>query len=150
MSALSKVQEMKAAFEKLKQEFQQTCKDQFKLIMLELFAEHPTLNKISWTQYTPGFNDGDPCTFRANIDASSIKLNGFDKYGDGDDEDEYDEEDNDDETEVEPLNETVYESVSAVLETFGEDVLLEMFDDNQRVTVSRDGTIKQEEYDCGY
>ena len=33
-----------------------------------LFEQHPVLTSFSWTQYTPYFNDGDECTFSANID----------------------------------------------------------------------------------
>lgn len=29
----------------------------------EVFNSCPSLNTISWTQYTPYFNDGDPCEF---------------------------------------------------------------------------------------
>ena len=28
-----------------------------------LFDRHPVLEFVSWTQYAPYFNDGDPCTF---------------------------------------------------------------------------------------
>lgn len=28
-----------------------------------LFETHPTLQGVRWTQYTPYFNDGDPCEF---------------------------------------------------------------------------------------
>lgn len=27
------------------------------------FSSHPDVKAIEWTQYTPGFNDGDPCQF---------------------------------------------------------------------------------------
>lgn len=29
----------------------------------EVFAAHPKLESVSWTQYTPYFNDGSPCEF---------------------------------------------------------------------------------------
>ena len=31
-----------------------------------LFKAHPTIKAVIWSQYTPHFNDGDPCTFRVN------------------------------------------------------------------------------------
>ena len=37
-----------------------------KSAVIELFDRHPILNAIYWTQYTPYFNDGDPCTFGVN------------------------------------------------------------------------------------
>lgn len=30
------------------------------------FARYPEVVEVRWRQYTPYFNDGDPCTFRAN------------------------------------------------------------------------------------
>lgn len=30
----------------------------------EAFEKHPELRVITWNQYTPSFNDGDPCVFR--------------------------------------------------------------------------------------
>lgn len=30
----------------------------------KFFAENPGFDAVSWTQYTPGFNDGEPCVFR--------------------------------------------------------------------------------------
>jgi hypothetical protein len=29
----------------------------------KLFVDYPTVQAIGWTQYTPHFNDGDPCVF---------------------------------------------------------------------------------------
>ena len=36
----------------------------FKKGLQEVFDEFPDIEFISWTQYTPYFNDGDECTFR--------------------------------------------------------------------------------------
>lgn len=32
-------------------------------VLNELFKRHPELTKLRWRQYTPHFNDGDPCHF---------------------------------------------------------------------------------------
>lgn len=37
-----------------------------------LFKKHKTFKNFSWTQYTPYFNDGDPCTFGVNKDYLTI------------------------------------------------------------------------------
>lgn len=37
-----------------------------KAALKEMFAEHSTLGAIRWQQYTPYFNDGDPCEFSVN------------------------------------------------------------------------------------
>lgn len=31
-----------------------------------VFDAHPEIGRIEWTQYTPYFNDGDPCVFSIN------------------------------------------------------------------------------------
>ena len=37
---------------------------ELKELLKSLIAQFPELEAITWTQYTPGFNDGDPCYFR--------------------------------------------------------------------------------------
>lgn len=44
---------------KMQEEMQTVLKDAFK----EIFEKAPHLAAITWTQYTPYFNDGDECTF---------------------------------------------------------------------------------------
>lgn len=79
---------LKAASAKRKQiqeEAAQAVKDiaapGFKLFM----DEHPEIAAIRWEQYTPYFNDGDPCVFR--VGELYYKLVGGDEtggdYGDG-------------------------------------------------------------------
>jgi hypothetical protein len=37
--------------------------DKFKELFTEYFKQYPMVEQVCWEQYTPGFNDGDPCTF---------------------------------------------------------------------------------------
>jgi hypothetical protein len=37
--------------------------DIVKGIFREFFATHPLVDRVVWTQYIPGFNDGEPCEF---------------------------------------------------------------------------------------
>jgi hypothetical protein len=53
---------MRELKEQMSQQFQAELKDIFK----ELFAAYPNVKAIGWTQYTPYFNDGDPCVFSVN------------------------------------------------------------------------------------
>lgn len=46
-------------FFSIKGEVEKAVKDTLK----EFFAMYPEVKKIRWTQYTPFFNDGDPCVF---------------------------------------------------------------------------------------
>lgn len=33
-------------------------------LLKQFFVEYPSVTGVGWTQYTPYFNDGDPCVFR--------------------------------------------------------------------------------------
>lgn len=51
--------------------------------LLEGFLkDHPSIEALKWTQYTPYFNDGDECTFRVN--ELYVRI-----VGDGDDGGDY-------------------------------------------------------------
>lgn len=46
----------------------------------DLFKKHPKLQQFGWRQYTPYFNDGDPCSFSAHnydIDEMSVVYDGY-------------------------------------------------------------------------
>jgi hypothetical protein len=49
----------KAYDDKLEEGGEDALKEAFK----ELFDKHPRLESVIWAQYTPYFNDGDPCYF---------------------------------------------------------------------------------------
>lgn len=51
----------------------------------ELFA-FPQVEAVRWTQYTPSFNDGDPCVFTTG--EFTVKLEGVEE-GDEDEEESY-------------------------------------------------------------
>ena len=79
-SVVSKIQEMK---EKLIEEI----RPNFFEIVKPVFDENENLKSISWTQFTPYFNDGDPCQFSTNFDYD-LRLNKKDEY----DSEEFDKE----------------------------------------------------------
>jgi len=49
---------------------------------LEKLLATPGVEAVRWNQYTPYFNDGEPCVF--NIYSAYIKIEGDDDYEDGD------------------------------------------------------------------
>ena len=51
-------------YNKAKQSFIEKGKVILKQAMKSYFEENPKIAAITWTQYTPFFNDGEPCTFR--------------------------------------------------------------------------------------
>lgn len=38
----------------------------------EIFDRYPFLGSVTWTQYTPWFNDGDACIFNSHIDYPGV------------------------------------------------------------------------------
>jgi len=109
----------KAYDEKLEKEGENAVKEVFK----EFFDKHPSAESISWTQYTPYFNDGDPCYFSVN----EMELNA--------DEDYEDEEKNSEESQEDPtLTDDFWE-----LQNIPEEVLKSVFGDHVSVTATRDG-----------
>src|SRR5689334_1109830 len=60
MSTMAEIRAMREAYEeKIKNEGQAALKAEF----AGFFEKNPKVEAIRWTQYTPHFNDGDPCTF---------------------------------------------------------------------------------------
>lgn len=53
-------------FKRLKKEFTQEAKSKLNRFIEIVFETSPDINAIIWTQYTPYFNDGDPCEFSVN------------------------------------------------------------------------------------
>jgi hypothetical protein len=82
-SVIERIKAELAAFEEKKQAFVAELRNEFPSMFTELFAQAPKLKSVSWTQYTPYFNDGDSCEFSAHTD--SLYINGS-RYDD-DDED---------------------------------------------------------------
>jgi hypothetical protein len=90
MSVLSEIKTIKAEIEKLRKEAKEKVEAIFKTAVLELFTEYPNLKRLSWTQYTPYFNDGDPCTFRSSHDSPAIYFTSPAPYEEEVEDDDYD------------------------------------------------------------
>ncbi len=141
----------KAYDEKLANEGEDALKEAFK----ELFDKHPRLESVTWVQYTPYFNDGDPCYFSVHdFDASISEPEETEGPGDEDEEeDENDEEDedlyDDDYSYGERLSalsrssdpelQKLAEAVSELNGDIPDDVLESVFGDHCKVTATRDG-----------
>jgi hypothetical protein len=135
-----------AEFERLRKSFVEELRPKFKEFFLPFLAKWDQVKFLRWTQYTPYYNDGDPCVFQVH------DLYG---YTDQDDPDAFDG--------------TVYDwssprylkpqfgdKAEEVLKDFGaltkefsgvpEDVMQGLFGDHARVTVTREG-LDVEEYE---
>ena len=65
----------KEEINKIKSELSVKIKDNFHGLTKELFNSYPELNSFGWTQYTPYFNDGEPCEFSSNHTYPTINGN---------------------------------------------------------------------------
>ncbi|MEK6829499.1 MAG: hypothetical protein AABY15_05180 [Nanoarchaeota archaeon] len=71
---------IKEEMKRLRDEARVKVKDFFLKGMNKIFEMYPEVKSVSWRQYTPYFNDGEECTFSANVD--DFYVNGRDNYGD--------------------------------------------------------------------
>lgn len=53
-------------FEEQKRAMVEKLRPTFKELFKEFFERNPQIEFITWTQFTPYFNDGDECIFRVN------------------------------------------------------------------------------------
>jgi hypothetical protein len=103
-----KIQIMVEQYNKLKAEMVEEGKKVFKDSFKDFFESNPKIVAFSWTQYTPYFNDGEPCYFgvgdiwpltekgledfkesgRGYAEEYSVGTYGEDKYKEGLDEEE--------------------------------------------------------------
>lgn len=171
--------ELKARLDKIDkirsdlQKAEKTASKDIMDILKKMMIDNPLIVGVMWQQYTPGFNDGEPCVFTTN--GPFIK---FDEKVSGagdkaaDDEDENDDSemtqgymdanyDIDDDfydkkadifnfKEIKALKATVKDvcKVYSHLEAM-DSCLQDMFGDGVQVFVTKDG-VETEDYDCGF
>jgi hypothetical protein len=134
----------RAARNKAEAECKEAAKEAFGELASEVFAAHKTLLAFAWSQYTPYFNDGDPCVFSANTDYPSV-LCSTDKEGTQDEWSDWPEvyinEDG-------PLSESdqARKAVLDLLRRFEESDYKEMFGDHVAVIIRNDNSVTVEEY----
>lgn len=58
--------------EKAKKKMTKSGESLFKEAVKEIFKTHKDLKSISWTQYTPHWNDGDECVFSCHVEYLAI------------------------------------------------------------------------------
>jgi len=127
---LDKKNALEEQLEEVKQEFVPIAKKEFERWAKELFPKYSWLESISWSAYTPSFNDGSPCLFSSNHDDFDIN-NG----------------DNDPEEVTEEESEKAAEEISEFLCSFSDDDMEILFGDGVRVTITEDGVTTDDYYD---
>lgn len=94
----------------------------FNKAVQSIFVTYPEIEKFSWTQYTPYFNDGDICAFTAYIDGDYLYINGKDYYDIGPSH---------------PLvTRGAFKYVSDFLECVGPDMLETLFGDHAEIVIT--------------
>ncbi len=139
---ISNVDEIYAEHNLLKKKMQETLQENFKVIFSAFFTDHPTVKTVHWTQYIPGFNDGDECTF--TIGEIYFTNTTYDKLEETYGEDDENNIENGDEKYTEDCN-----KLCRLVHTCGEDILRAMFGTHVHVKAYAGG-FEIDEYDCGY
>jgi len=128
----SKIKEI----QRRKMELEETLKNAGKGFFSEsaigiLFDEFEEIVAVRWRQYTPYFNDGDPCVFRVN--EPELILSDPEFEGEWLTEDE--------------LDGPVRHALSDFAATLDEDLCRSAFNDHVEVTINRGSTIMVDDYD---
>jgi hypothetical protein len=170
---LDNIKEITARIERHQIELREASKEAFKEGMRHFFEQYPFVAMVAWTQYTPWFNDGDPCEFGVHDFTfhTHKDVNGDDEEG-GDSEAYYERyyEDGPEfaskcrkelytgysETErrsiyerneqFDPQYAEAKETASKLLNAIPQDIYRSMFGDHVAVKVTRDG-VDVEEYE---
>lgn len=139
---------IKEEMKKLRDEARVKVKNFFINGMNKVFEMYPEVKSVSWLQYTPYFNDGDECTFRAYIDYFGV--NGFDEYSDEGEEGAIDvigyDYSNGGRQYKYHKGQEIYEAIKSFLKQLDSDDYKTMFGDHALVIVRKDEIII-EEYD---
>ncbi len=91
----------------------------------DIFKKYSKLESISWTGYTPYFNDGDTCYFRSTHEYPTITY----------DEEEYEEGWTEDEDE----KKTCFKEVLDILNQIQDSTMEDLLGDHVRIDITREG-----------
>jgi len=78
----TKISEANERINELKKQVQKELQAEFNGALAELFDAYPFVKSVSFTAYTPYFNDGDTCEYSVHHDY--CQFNGYDEDGDDD------------------------------------------------------------------
>lgn len=142
---------MQAEYEVLKKDFQKRGQEILKKSFSSFFEAYPKVKAITWTQYTPYFNDGEACVFGVG-DMWVLSKKSYEDWQEegGGYAEEYDvirpyiEDKYEDElTKEEKKNINVF---VRTIQALSDDLYLDMFGDHVYVIATRKG-FKVEEYE---
>jgi hypothetical protein len=132
----------KELLKKQSEEFKKSQQSSLRVMLSTIFDALPEVETISFTGYTPHFNDGDECKFSCNSEYPAV--NGYDS-NDCDWEDRVEREKN-----VTDAASELADLVGKLLNVIPRDLFGSVFGTSGfRATITRTN-IKVEDYDCGY
>jgi hypothetical protein len=123
--------------------------DAIKELFKDFFQVHPGVEAITWTQYTPYFNDGEACTFGVNgmsvIFGQVAEPSEPSEEDDDEDEDQYEDDDDEEGLESWDLSRSPDPVLQALavelkkLESIPDDVMESVFGDHVKIKATRAG-----------
>lgn len=124
------------------QELRDFGQEALKAEFRKFFDEHPNVVGLRWSQYTPYFNDGEPCEFA--VHDFNFKFEGTPE--DAEDEDGYEYVYDHSSAKSTPGQRAAKRWVRQNLESIDDEVFQASFGDHVKVTATREG-FTVEEYD---
>jgi len=136
---------------------EETLTSLFKRQLEASFKLHPEVNAVRWNQYTPYFNDGEPCTFSGpySVDFRFDKPEPVNNEKDDESDSDYDKDDDEEFVSCysySSLPKEEKEKLKKIEEDFSwitrvnNNFMLTMFGDDALVTITRDLEIQVSEY----
>lgn len=153
----------------LKRQFQEKAQGLFNNLLKDFFELNPAINLITWTQYTPFWNDGDTCEFSVHApyfsNATGDDIDDISSYGeyDGENDDIWSE--NNFAYALKNRDRSYYQKAVTAVDAGGidvascellekmiqssefEDVMKDMFGDHVSVQITRENGISVNGYD---
>lgn len=137
------LEKVKEAVEKVKNyndSYKKILGETFDMAIKEVLINYPDVKKLIYVGYTPGFNDGDPCTHNQDLFLNQT------------DEDEYEEDDDGNPIELPEISYDTIREINSLLSPLDDIVEMRYGTDFKITYTLENGEIKilQEDYYCGY
>lgn len=146
MTSSDKIEALKTRIAGLQEQLRTESKSAFTEGSKDFFERYPNLDSFGWTQYTPYFNDGEPCEFQVRADNDwDLRING-ERPGESD-QWEYIPGTYEKTHIAHPELHDVADELSEFIYAIPEEAMKSMFDDHVTVTVHRSGEVETEYYE---
>jgi len=150
MEILQSIKSKLAEIAKKKEELTAELRQDFAPMLKPLFDKsNGKIQSISWTQYTPYFNDGEECIFSVNLDYS-FKINGEDSEDAEDYVNFWDKEigwPSKPNPNYDKFQSDIISEFKEILSSIDDEFYKDLFGDHVEVTVNSSGEIETEGYE---